>query len=127
MARTTDRHPVDDDIHIFKSDNSSRWFARFKVDTAWKTKFTKKRDQQQAIIKAIQLQAEYKTKAENNLSIFTRRNFAANTFMTIANHAIKRMEQETVNYRFLSMKPTCLRLGEAFVGKGIRCLGLLSA
>ncbi len=97
MAKTIEKHEISDGIYIYKADNSSRWFARFKINSMWKTKSTKEKDIQQAIFKAVRLQTEYQIKADNDLPIFSRKKTAANTFVTIAKNAIKRMEQEKAN------------------------------
>jgi len=94
MAKTTEKHVIADDIYIYKVANSSRWSARFKIGTQWVAKSTKVKDIQQATVKAIELRAENQTKADNNLPIFTGTKSKANTFTTIANKAIERMEVE---------------------------------
>ena len=93
MASVTIRVDIADDLYIYKQSNSKRWLARFKVGKTWLAKTTKEKDQQQALIKAIQLQTEYRIKADNDLPIFTK-NSKANAFEVIANKAIKRMDKE---------------------------------
>lgn len=97
MAKTTDKHVLADDIYIYKSANSSRWTARFKVGTQWVAKSTKEKTIKAATVRAIELRVECQTKVDNNLPIFTGVKSSANTFRSIAKKAIKRMDAATAN------------------------------
>ena len=97
MAKTTEKHVISDELRIYKTESSRNWTARFKIGKAWLGKTTSEQDREKAIIKAIQLQAEYKTKAALGYPVHTGANSKANTIKVIARKAIKRMETETAN------------------------------
>lgn len=94
MGKLTDRHVINDDIYLYKQERSTRWHARFKLDKDWYSKSTKEKDIQQAIVKAIQLQAEYKIMLNNNIPVHTSRKLQKHTFDAIADIAIERMEAD---------------------------------
>ncbi len=58
----TERHQINDEIQVYKQTNSQHWIARFKLEKTWLAKSTKKKELDQAIIKAIQPHTEYKTR-----------------------------------------------------------------
>jgi len=93
MAKQTERVNITEDLHIYKQSDSKRWLAKFKIGKTWLAKTTKEKDQQLALVKAIQLQTEYRIKADNDLPLFTSK-AKTNIFESVAEKAIKRMDAE---------------------------------
>ncbi|WP_415902819.1 tyrosine-type recombinase/integrase [Neptuniibacter sp. QD29_5] len=97
MAKVVERHHVNDDIVLYKQDNSKRWYARFKVEGAWYVKATKAKEIKQAIVKAIQLQTEFMIMLSNNIPVHKSRKVKKYTFNVVSKLAIERMESALVD------------------------------
>ncbi len=80
------RHDIKDGLYIFQQHNSTRWYARFTVTGKWISRATSKQEKEEAIVKAIELQTEYKYAERNNWPIQSKR------FKDVAKLAIKEME-----------------------------------
>lgn len=93
MAKLTDKHVITDTLYVFKQVRSTRWHARFKLDE-WYSKSTKEKELNEAIVKAIQLQTEYRIMLSNNIPVHTSRKLQKHTFDAIADLAIERMEAD---------------------------------
>ncbi len=63
MAKQTERHAINDELYIFKQDNSERWHARFILTNhkKWLCKSTKKKDIDEAarVIEKLEEQLEH--------------------------------------------------------------------
>ena len=92
MAKQTERHDIAEGLYIYKQANSKRWYARFVLENKWYAKATKEKDQNKAIIRAIELQTEYRIMLSNNIPIIQTKKTKQNTFSAIVDLAIKRME-----------------------------------
>lgn len=93
MAKFTNRHVIDGSIYLFQQENSSRWYARFKVKDTWYTRATKQKELKEAIVRAIKLQTEFEVMVKNKLPIHTTRKYKKRSFNAIADLAIKRIEE----------------------------------
>ena len=69
MAKQTERHDIHEGLYIYKQANSKRWYARFVLNNTWYAKATKEEMQTKAIIRAIELQTEFRIKLSNNIPI----------------------------------------------------------
>jgi hypothetical protein len=68
MAKQTERHDINDELYIFKQDNSERWYARFILTNhkKWLCKSTKKKDKEEAIAMAHCIFLDHQIRHENN-------------------------------------------------------------
>jgi len=85
MAPVTEHHKINDEITIFKQDNSKNYYARVKIGRKWHTKTTGTKDQMEATVKAVQIQTTFQYKPPPSKK---------HQFVNIANKAIKRMKEE---------------------------------
>ena len=99
MAKVTELHHIDKDqnLSIFKQDNSSKYYARFKLERQWYVKATGEADKVAAITKAIRLHTEYSIMISNNMPVHNLRRSKKHAFKTIAEQAIERIEQAIAN------------------------------
>lgn len=99
MAKITENYSVDADANltIYKQANSSKYYTRFKLDGEWYSKATGETDKVKAITKAIRLHAEYSIMISNNMPVHSLRRSKKHAFKTIANQAIKRIEDAVAN------------------------------
>ena len=63
------------------------------MDNVWYSKATKQKEHQQAIIRAIEIQTEYRIMLSNNISIIQPKKQKHHTFNAIADLAIERMQE----------------------------------
>ena len=96
MAKYTDRHDIDDTLHLYKQANSKRWYARFKLDE-WYSKATKESSLERAIHRAIEIRTEYRFAISNNVPIHKSRKTTKHKFKTIADCAKTRMQDAIDN------------------------------
>lgn len=97
MDKITNKHTITDELYLFKRERSKRWNARFKLNNEWYSKSTKEKALNEAIVRAIQLQTEYRISLSNN---FPLRRTRKHTFSVVADLAIKRLEQvDTQSYK----------------------------
>ena len=97
MAKQVERHDITDSLYIYKQDNSKRWYARFVLDNVWYSKATKQKEQDKAIVKAIEILTEYRIMLSNNIPILQPKKQKHHTFTNVADLAIARMEDELKN------------------------------
>lgn len=92
MAKQTGRHAIKDGLHIYKQANSEYWYARFIVEGTWYVKATKEKTKKKAIPKAMELQIQYRMRADENLPMHQTRRAKQYLFPEVANLAIQRMK-----------------------------------
>ncbi len=99
MAKVIDVHSIDKDqnLSVYKQDNSSKYYARFKLDGDWYSKATGETDLNKAITKAVRLHTEYNIMISNNMPVHSLRRSKKHGFETIANQAIDRIEDAIKN------------------------------
>jgi len=97
MAKILQVHNIDTNLSVYKQDNSTRYYARFKLDNEWYYKATGETVIDKAITKAIRLQTEYNIMISNNMPIHTLRHSKKHAFKTIAEQAITRIEDAITN------------------------------
>ena len=99
MAKVIELHHIDREknLTIFKQYNSSKYYARFKLERQWYVKATGAADKVAAITKAIRLQTEYNIMISNNMPVHSLRRSKKHAFKTIAEQAIERIEQAIAN------------------------------
>ena len=85
MDKTPEKHVINDDLYLYKQKNSSRWFARFKIDEKWISRTTKKRECSAAIPEAIRIKAECEILSKHGIAVQTK------SFKDVAQRAIMRM------------------------------------
>lgn len=88
MTVQLERHTVDDTLYIYLQNNSTKWYARFRVHNKWFCKSTKQTDKDEAIAAARLLRMEWQVKADTGTLTSSKR------FRDVAEKAITRMEQE---------------------------------
>jgi len=90
MAKYIARHNINDTLYIYKQDNSERWYVRFrfKQDTKWRTKSTKKKNQDEAVAMAHRIYLDQEIRFEAGTLIESRR------FKDIADKVIDKLEAE---------------------------------
>lgn len=94
QIKQTERHNIDDGLYVYKQSNSTRWQARFVLNGKWYLKSTKRKDLQAAILKAVQLQTEYRIMLSNQIPVHKSRKTQTHLFGAIMKLAIKRMDAE---------------------------------
>ena len=89
MSKIIEKHIINDTLNIFKQDNSSRWYARFKLRIAgdWITRPTKLQDKDEAIFEAMRIKTECDTLEKHGVAIRTK------SFKDVAKIAIERMRK----------------------------------
>lgn len=97
MAKVIERHTINDNISLYKQDNSKRWYSRFKIHDTWYTKATKEKDLDKAIVKGIQLQTEFTIMLDNKIPVHKSRKVKKYSFNAVAELAITRMEDALKN------------------------------
>ena len=90
MAKQTERHDINDELYIFKQDNSERWYARFILTNhkKWLCKSTKKKDKDEAIAMAHRIFLDHQIRHENNTLVQSKR------FKDVADRVIEKLEEQ---------------------------------
>lgn len=90
MAKQIARHDINDELYIFKQDNSERWYARFILTNhkKWLCKSTKKKDKDEAIAMAHRIFLDHQIRHENNTLVQSKR------FKDVADRVIENLEAE---------------------------------
>ncbi|WP_288389475.1 tyrosine-type recombinase/integrase [uncultured Alteromonas sp.] len=90
MAKQIARHDINDELYIFKQDNSERWYARFILTNhkKWLCKSTKKKDKDEAIAMAHRIFLDHQIRHENNTLVQSKR------FTDVADRVIEKLEVE---------------------------------
>ena len=90
MAKLIARHDINDELYIFKQDNSERWYARFILTNhkKWLCKSTKKKDKDEAIAMAHRIFLDHQIRQENNTLVQSKR------FKDVAERVIEKLEKQ---------------------------------
>ena len=90
MAKQIARHDINDELYIFKQDNSERWYARFILTNhkKWLCKSTKKKDKDEAIAMAHRIFLDHQIRQENNTLVQSKR------FKDVAESVIEKLEKK---------------------------------
>jgi integrase len=90
MAKQIARHDINDELYIFKQDNSERWYARFILTNhkKWLCKSTKKKDKDEAIAMAHRIFLDHQIRQENNTLVQSKR------FKDVAESVIEKLEKQ---------------------------------
>lgn len=90
MAKLIERHDINDELYIFKQDNSERWYARFILTNhkKWLCKSTKKKDKDEAIAMAHRIFLDHQIRHENNSLVQSKR------FKDVADRVIEKLEEQ---------------------------------
>jgi len=94
MAQQVERHNIAEGLYVYKQANSKRWYSRFVLDGTWYAKATKEKELDAAIVKAIQLQTEYRIMLSNNVPVHKSKKTKKHTFAAIMKLAVQRMDDE---------------------------------
>lgn len=94
VAKQIQRHNVSDDLYLYQQTNSRRWYARFKIDNQWIAKATGEGDLNKAIVKSIEMRAEYRFMVSNKIPVHTSKLAKRGLFVTLAKKVIKQMEED---------------------------------
>lgn len=97
MAKTVEKYIVNESMTLFKFDNSTKWFVRFKIQTTpstyrWLTKSTRERQVNDAIVRATLIQHEYQIKSDHSIPL--TKGPLESSFKRISGLAIARMNKE---------------------------------
>ena len=91
MSKVVNSHNVNGNIAVYQQQNSTKWYARIRHNGQWLVRTTGKTNKDEAIIRAVELQTEFRVLEEYG-HVVEKRLTKKRTFSAVAELAITRMD-----------------------------------